>query len=1299
MAETRDDTLKSQIRQARSKFIAMAVTYSLGVFNDNFFRQAGCLLAVVAGRLWFQGWATALFALPYLLVAAPAGWMADRFRKRHIVILAKVLELAAMLCGAVAICMSNWTLMLAMVGLMGLQSSLFNPSLNGSIPELYPASYVITANARLKMATTGAILLGFALAGVALSQKGAILGVSRGQFLVAGGVVVMALLGFLSSFGVPRRQAAAPGAKFPRSGPLNSLVELWHIRKDRLLALAIGANVFVFFVGQVQILVINVLGVEQFGLTKTVISGLLFAELFGLAMGGLLSSRIARGRYWYRVLSPAALGMAVVMGGVAHVTLLPDSWQVGALFLLLGVTGLLGGMMLIPCDAFIQVRPAPERKGTVIAAGSFAVFSGILLSGPVAVGLLTWLEPTMCFALLAALALLVGLGLALLLPVRPGNPIDMLVLGLARLLLWLRYRIKVIGLDQVAAQGTRGILFLPNHPALIDPPIMLATLCGRFAPRTWADQDQIDRPIIRTLARRFRVRAVPGVSRHGADSRDSVAKALQTCVEDLRNGDCVLLYPAGRTYKTHLEDLRGNTAVHTILRQFPDVRIVLARTRGLWGSRFSWASGQAPRVGETLKKGAVSLVLSGIFFAPRRQVTIEFVEPDDLPRTADRETLNHYLENFYNQAALPSTYVPYTRWEKGGARALPDPFIGAHPGDVQLVPEATGEVVIKHLRDVAGVKEIRDEHHLARDLGLDSLARTELVVWLGKEFGFPQGTSDTLLTVADVLLAACGETVAAELAELKPVSAKWFRRGRQERRLTLAEGNTVTEAFLSAARRAPGRAVIADQTAGVKTYRDIITAVLVLKPEIEKLSAERVGIMLPASVVADIVYLATLFAGKTPVMVNWTVGPRNVVHSLELVGVKHILTAKRLVKRIASQGTDLSALSDRFVFLEELGKSISLPKKLAAWVRARLSWQSLEMVKVPETAVILFTSGSESLPKAVPLTHANVLTNVSDVCQVLTFGENDSMIGILPPFHSFGLTGTVLMALCAGVPTVYHPDPTEAGMLARLIEAYQVSLLVGTPTFLMGIVRASTSERLATLRLAITGAEKCSARVYEALARRSPQMVILEGYGVTECAPIISVNNEDDARRGTIGKVLPSLTYAIVDVDSGKRVGRHEQGMLLVRGPSVFDGYLGSEGESPFIEFAGREWYRTGDLVSEDETGVLTFHGRLKRFAKLGGEMISLPAIEAVLEEHYTAAEDEGPVIAVEVTPDEEHPEIVLFTTCDIDRETVNEQIREAGLSALHNIRRVIQVEEIPVLGTGKTDYRALRYSLAKDGP
>ncbi len=869
--------------------------------------------------------------------------------------------------------------------------------------------------------------------------------------------------------------------------------------------------------------------------------------------------------------------------------------------------------------------------------------------------------------------------------------IDFIATTLTKWLLSLRYEIKISGLESISG-GRKGIVFLPNHPALIEPVILYSYLRSEFAPKGFGDQDQVDRPLIRFFARRWGVRTIPSITKYGPAAKKEVEKILDETIEGVITGDNLLLWPAGRVYRSYLESLGANSAVEKIVEKCPDVRIVLVRTRGLWGSGFSWAVGEEPKVLKVLGKGFLALLASGIFFAPRRKVTIEFYQPKDLPRDSDRNTFNRFLENYYNEDAMANTYVPYTIWEKGGTQVRPEPSMAILKGDYSSVPEATRKIVAKQLCGMTGGTKLNDDDFLATDLGMDSLARMDLLLWLEQEFGFHQADVDAMQTVGDVMLAACGEFVYLSPTGLKPVPPRWFK-DQTWKRIEIPDGDTVAQIFLELAARYPSKAVTADQLSGIKTYRDIIIACMVLKPIIESFEGDYVGIMLPASIMADIFYLAVLFAGKVPVMVNWTSGVRNVKSALDTAGVRYVLTSKALVGRIAMQGIDLSEISGSFVFAEELAGKISKAAKLKALLLGHISWSSLYKAKVPETAVVLFTSGSETLPKAVALTHRNLIANIRAVLSIVKIYQNDKLIGFLPPFHSFGLTVTMLLPLCGAAQIVYHPNPTEADKLAKIIEAYKVTILLGTPTFLGGIVRAANEEQLSSLRLAVTGAERCPEKVYEGLRAKSRNAVILEGYGVTECSPIISLNEEDKPRHFTIGKVLPGLEYELVSPEDFRPVERPGEGVLLVRGDSVFNGYLNYNGKSPFVEVNKKSWYNTGDLVNVDSDGILTFVGRLKRFVKLGGEMVSLPAIEQVLNESFAGGEDEGPMLAVEAA-EKERPELILFTKLDIDLETANGKIRETGFSGLHSIRRIVKLDEIPLLGTGKTDYRTLKQML-----
>ena len=293
----------------------------------------------------------------------------------------------------------------------------------------------------------------------------------------------------------------------------------------------------------------------------------------------------------------------------------------------------------------------------------------------------------------------------------------------------------------------------------------------------------------------------------------------------------------------------------------------------------------------------------------------------------------------------------------------------------------------------------------------------------------------------------------------------------------------------------------------------------------------------------------------------------------------------------------------------------------------------------------------------------------------------------------------MLLPILSGVRVVHYPNPNDVTTLAKLIGTWRVSILLGTPTFVSNIMRAAGNADMSAVRLCVTGAEKCPAAVYDLLRTHCEKADILEGYGITECSPFVSVVRQENPMPGTIGRALPSVKCQIVDIESDQPCPPGSTGMLLVRGPSIFPGYLNYQGASPFVQWNDETWYKTGDLVAMDAQGNMTFMGRLKRFVKIGGEMVSLPAIEEVLTARFPSAADTGPGIAVLPTPDEDHPELVLFTTQQIDRAAANEAIRQAGLSGLHNVRMIRQISAMPLLGTGKTDYRALAELLKTNGP
>ena len=404
-----------QIQWARKRFIAMALTYFLGVFNDNFFKQAVLLLAVALGMNQVQGQATMLFTLPFVLFSAGGGGLADRFAKKNVVIGVKFLELGAMLIGAYGILTMNWTCVLTMVFLMGLQSTLFGPALNGAIPELYPQSYVTRANALLKLVTTVAILLGMALAGFALDQHWLATRIPFGRVLVAVTVVLVGLFGVLCSFGVFSRPASGSRQPFPWTGPLNSIKDLVLLKKDPLLLLAVCCDSFFYFTSLLAVLVINTLGLQQLGLSTSRTSILSVSLMIGVCIGSLVAARITSHERWTHVLLPGAAGMGLSLVGTGQLVAHGGGGNFGLLLVLLTLAGSFGGLFLIPVTSFIQVRPAADSKGRIIGVDNFLAFSCMLLAGMVFPRLDANLRPSGSLLVIGVLSIVAGLVIHLLL--------------------------------------------------------------------------------------------------------------------------------------------------------------------------------------------------------------------------------------------------------------------------------------------------------------------------------------------------------------------------------------------------------------------------------------------------------------------------------------------------------------------------------------------------------------------------------------------------------------------------------------------------------------------------------------------------------------------------------------------------------------------------------------------------------------------------------------------------------------------------------------------------------------------
>jgi len=477
--------------------------------------------------------------------------------------------------------------------------------------------------------------------------------------------------------------------------------------------------------------------------------------------------------------------------------------------------------------------------------------------------------------------------------------------------------------------------------------------------------------------------------------------------------------------------------------------------------------------------------------------------------------------------------------------------------------------------------------------------------------------------------------------------------------------------------------ILEDQERNPLTYTDLIRAAFALGRKIAAFTkpGERVGVMLPASSAAVVTFFALHAFGRTPTMLNFTAGIRNLKAACELAGVTRVLTSHRFVEQGKLHDlVDALETLTTVTYLEDVRATIGLSDKLFAAAAGALPRQFRAASKPSDAGVILFTSGSFGAPRGVMLSQANLIANVRQVAAHIDLDPSWVMFNPLPTFHCFGLTGGVLLPILTGMKAFQYPSPLHIKQIPPLIKDAKASILLATDTFVNQYARSAEPDELSGLRFIVCGAEKVRDETHNLIAERFGNVPVLEGYGATEAAPVIAVNTPIDNRRGTVGGLLPGVETRLEPVE-----GIPGGGKLYVRGPNVMAGYLAPGGG---LEPPADGWHDTGDVVSITEDGWVKIKGRVKRFAKVGGEMVSL-----------TAAED----LACAVWPDSRHAvvslpdpkkgeRLILVTDRrDADAGPLLAHAQSIGAPEIAVPRRIIRVPEIPVLGTGKTDYVALQ--------
>lgn len=531
---------------------------------------------------------------------------------------------------------------------------------------------------------------------------------------------------------------------------------------------------------------------------------------------------------------------------------------------------------------------------------------------------------------------------------------------------------------------------------------------------------------------------------------------------------------------------------------------------------------------------------------------------------------------------------------------------------------------------------------------------------------------------------------AAIEAPLPPLPAHW---------------TSLPRAFVRQARASGARTSMADSTKASLTYADTLLRAVVLGRVLKRRLGPQtyVGLLVPPTVPTAVANIALALIGKIPVNLNYTASQSLVDSSIDQCGITHVITSRKVLDKfgIKPKGT--------LVYLEDVPAQVRKSDKLIGAAIARLVPMPALGVFLPglkddhldATATVIFTSGSTGDPKGVVLSHRNVLSNIHQVNTQLRLLPDETLLGILPFFHSFGFTVTIWTVLCLGKKIVYHVNPLDARIIGDLCETHGVTMIVATPTFLRTYLKKCEPGKFKTLVHLLLGAEKLKPQLCEEI-RQKLGIDPMEGYGCTELSPVVSVNALHEMtlrdgrkvhgnRLGTVGMPLPGTTVKTVDPETGADLPRGSTGLILVKGPQVMVGYLNRPEATAKVIKDG--YYNTGDLGYVDEDGFLRITDRLSRFSKIGGEMVPHTAVESAILDALGTAD---PCVAVTSLPDPKRGErlYVLYsaemsaTPADVVRRLQAGDLPRLWIPSADDF---IKVEAIPILGTGKTDLRALK--------
>ncbi len=1231
-------------------FVALLLTQFLGACNDNIFRW----FVVGVGKQYFTRdpatvlmAGTACFVGPYLLLAAAAGYLADRFSKRTVIVACKVAELVIMILGMIAILTGQLWAIFVVLTMMGAQSALFSPSKTGSIPELLDESRISQANGLFGLATVVATVVGTGI-GNLLSDYTQ----PKGQtnfWLSASVLVGFALVGLLASVFVTRIAAANPARRFPWNSARQTWTDLRSLWIHRGLWRVAWGITFFWSLGTLANLNIDQFAFARGASRQTEVTPLLACLVAGIGGGSVLAGILSRGKIELGLLPLGAFGIASSLLGLFLIQgpLIVDfnftvPYILACFFLFL--LGMSAGLFNVPLEAYIQHRSPRESRGSMLAAANFITFVGIMAASFLFWGLRTPLD----HGSLDDVATMRELSV---------SPVE-------------RQQVEQLTEQYRASFETTNHLPAPDDFLRKVAGNARLLLAGRLA---WTEMELGQR----TPARRAYVLQRYPEYEQLVSSVTAEAMGWSLC----RPRDVFLLcgiFAIGVLvyifWRIPHECLRFFVWIITStiyrLRVHGQENLPREGPGLVVSNHISWLDGQLLMY--INERPLRMFVWEGNFGNPvMRWLANEFgaIYVSSGPKSIRRalETAREALRNGELVGIFPEGGITRT----GQTNTF-------RPGMLKILEGTDAPVIPVYIDEMWGSIFSFERGRFFRKWPL------KLPYPISMHVGKPVEHVVSLHQTRQAILELGANAVKKRQHPFMSLPSSAVRNCKKRKlRSKIADSSG------------------ADLSGGQCLLRALILRRLLLRHVLAP-DEKHVGVFLPPSVGGVLTNFALALDKRVAINLNYTVSSDVLNECIAAAGIKHVLTSRRFMSKMDFK------LNTELVYLEDFKDKPTLADKVssawaayvqpAGWLERQLG---LAEIKGDDVLTVIFTSGSTGAPKGVVLTFDNIASNAEAIDQVIHLCSKDVIVGILPFFHSFGYTVTLWTPLALDVKSIYHYSPIDGRRIGKLVEEHKATIMLSTPTFLRNYLRRCTREQFQTLDVVVAGAEKLPIPLCDAFEERFGVRPA-EGYGCTELSPLVSVNvppsrnrttDQKGLKEGTVGRPVPGVAARIIHLETGMPCDVGEDGMLEITGPNVMKGYLSQPEKTAEVIRDG--WYVTGDIGFIDKEGFIHITGRASRFSKIGGEMVPHIQIEAALNQLIGADEEAGLKAVVTAVPDERKGErlVVLHTDLDMTPDDLREGLTKMGLPNLYipAADGFVQVDEIPVLGTGKLDLQGMK--------